>query len=365
MKRAVLALTLALSLCLTGCAGMLERSYSSSTAHVDKPAVAEDPSVLRVEDYRQLVSAVLYLVSRREEQGVIQLRDYDGPVEADLAAACAEVADQDPLGAYCVDRIEHEYTQVVSYYQATVSIRYRRTQEQMESIVSVTGAGAIRDQLQEALARFAPEVVLRVAYCSEDADSIAQLVRQAYCEAPATALGLPQAEVSIYPDSGLERVVEIVLTYPESETVLREKAAAVEEALGELPPPGKESGEAEAAAECARMLRDRAVYDAEADATVYAALVEGRADSEGFALAYTLLCRRRGLACEAVEGTVNGEGRMWNAVTLSGGERLYLDPSAPEGGLYSAQQFYDAGYRWSAQPRQDGDMAQPEDNPAQ
>ena len=49
---------------------MLERSYTSSTAHVDRPTTAEDSSILRVENYRELVSAVLYLVSEGAEESV-------------------------------------------------------------------------------------------------------------------------------------------------------------------------------------------------------------------------------------------------------------------------------------------------------
>ena len=59
MKKRVLALALCGCLALTGCSAMLERSYESTAAHVDKPVTAEDSSVLRVENYQELVSAVL------------------------------------------------------------------------------------------------------------------------------------------------------------------------------------------------------------------------------------------------------------------------------------------------------------------
>ena len=198
MKQRLAAAALALGLLLTGCSAMLERSYTSSAAHVDRPTTAEDPSVLRVENYRELVSAVLYLVSGGAEEGVIQLHDYAGSVENDLTAACLEVATQDPLGAYCVDYIKHEYTRVVSYYQATLNIHYRRTQEQVRSMVRVTGTGAIRTELREALSQFADQVVLRVANFSEDEESIAALIRQTYYDNPAAALGFPEAEISLY-----------------------------------------------------------------------------------------------------------------------------------------------------------------------
>lgn len=346
MKKRSVAAALALSLLLTGCTSMLERSYASSSAHVDRPTTAEDPSVLRVENYRELVSAVLYLVSEGAETGVIQLHDYSGSVESDLPAACLEVATQDPLGAYCVDYIKHEYTRVVSYYQATLDIHYRRTQEQVRSMVRVTGTGAIRTELRQALTRFAPEVVLRVAYFAEDADSIAELIRQTYYDTPAAALGLPEAEISLYPDSGRERVVEILLTYPESADELLRKSEALAEELkhvgeGEPVPDAPEEQTQQALQE----LWTRAAYAPDGGSTAYDALVSGVADDQGMALGFALLDPDS----QVVEGSRGEESRFWNGLEVEG-ETLYLDPSEGTGALYTAQELYDQGYRWPGGP---------------
>ena len=345
MKNRITAVGLALCLgfSASGCASMLERSYSSSTHHVDRPTIAEDPSVLRVEDYRELVSAVLYLVSEGAQTGVIQLYDYSGPVEEDLPAACLEVTAQDPLGAYCVDYIKHEYTRVLSYYQATLDIHYRRTQEQVRSMVRVTGTGAIRTELRQALTRFAPEVVLRVAYFSEDADFIRDLIHQTYYEDPAFALGYPEAEISLYPDSGRERVVEILLTYPESADELLRKSEALARELENA-----EVGEPLSAApaqEALRALWARAAYAPDGGSTAYDALVSGVADDQGMALGFALLAP----GSRVVEGSRRGEPRFWNSLE---GERetLYLDPSEGTGALYTAGELFDQGYRWADGP---------------
>ncbi len=346
MKQRLAAAALALGLLLTGCSAMLERSYTSSAAHVDRPTTAEDPSVLRVENYRELVSAVLYLVSGGAEEGVIQLHDYAGSVENDLTAACLEVATQDPLGAYCVDYIKHEYTRVVSYYQATLNIHYRRTQEQVRSMVRVTGTGAIRTELREALSQFADQVVLRVANFSEDEESIAALIRQTYYDNPAAALGFPEAEISLYPDSGRERVVEILLTYPESADELHRKsetlANRIEELEGELPQPALAALEtpAEKARRGVFRLWTEAVWASDGGSTAYDALVDGAANSEGMALAYALLAGGR-----VVEGTRQDRPHFWIELDLAG-EVLYVDPSEGTGNLCTAREFFEQGYRW-------------------
>ena len=55
MKLRLAPLALVLVVLLSGCAAMLERSYVSSTAHVEYTPLNEDSSVLRAESYRGLV----------------------------------------------------------------------------------------------------------------------------------------------------------------------------------------------------------------------------------------------------------------------------------------------------------------------
>ena len=190
MKKRILALLLAFCLLLSGCASLLERPYTVVEPHTEQPAVGEDPSTLRVESYSELVGAVLYLVSQCQEEGRVQLVDYDGDVEDALNRACLEVAREDPLGAYAVDFIKNDYTRILTTYEANIYISYRRTPEQIRALVNVTGASAIRREMGEALSAFQGELALRVAYFVGDAASIAELVHQAYYDTPAAALGM-------------------------------------------------------------------------------------------------------------------------------------------------------------------------------
>ena len=56
-----------------------------------------------------------------------------------LDEACLEVVQEDPLGAYAVDFIKNDYTTIITTYEATITISYRRTREQINSLVNVTG----------------------------------------------------------------------------------------------------------------------------------------------------------------------------------------------------------------------------------
>ena len=356
MKKKLLCLTLAACLTLSGCSAMLNRSYSSTTPHVDQPATADDPSVLRVENYQELVSAVLYLVSQVREEGVIELYDYTDDVEKDLSAACLEVAKEDPLGAYAVDYIKHAYSRVVSYYRATITVSYRRTPEQIHSIANVTGSSAIRTELQQALSDFAPEAVLRVAYFDQNEDSIAALIRQAYYDTPLAAFGMPESAITIYPDSGSQRVVEIVLTYPDDPETLRKKSAALLEQAQTLAIPLRGNDASTTAYQVIQAVRARAVYNEEGGSTAYDALVDGSADALGMALAYELICQQTGLNCEIVIGTRAGRDFYWNAVTSGAGDALYVDTVYGDGFPHAAQEMVQAGYDWTGAPARADDQ---------
>ena len=341
MKR-LLPLLLACALLLTGCSAMLERSYTAETVHNRAPEAEGDSSILRAEDYQDLVSAVYYFVSQGETAGTIRLYSYSADeVERDLDAACLEVVQEDPLGAYAVDYIKYDCSHIVSYYEATLSISYRRTAEQIASIVSATGSSAIRAELQEALAGFRPELVLRISYFSEGTD-IQALLEQAYYATPAAAFGMPQAEISVYPDEGQQRIVEILLTYPMDTA----QAAALSQELTQraqeladtyLLRPGTDYASAVAA-----LLHSQVTFDPQGAGTAYAALIEERASSEGIALAALLLCRTGGVECQVVRGTLNGEPRFWNQLRVEG-ETLYLDACA-DSGLHTAQEMEERGY---------------------
>ncbi|MFQ8761251.1 MAG: hypothetical protein ACLSAF_19240 [Intestinimonas sp.] len=148
MKKRLLALCLCLSLSLTGCAADAGAGLSVGHAHARLPAAADDSTTVWVETYPELVDAIFSLVSEHRESGVIRLRNWEGNVRQNLSDACDEVSHDDPLGAYAVDRIKPEFVRIATYYEATVSIDYRRTAEQVASVNTVAGSGAIRGELQ-------------------------------------------------------------------------------------------------------------------------------------------------------------------------------------------------------------------------
>ena len=235
MKKQLIALAAAAAILLSGCSSLLDRDYSYVTAHNTTPTAAEgDPSILRAENYQELVNALVYFVAQGTQEGTVRLYGEWEDVEADLDAACLEVVQEDPLGAYAVEYMKYSVTSVVTYYEADIQPTYRRSREQVDSIVSATGTTAIRNELESALANFASEQVLRISYFNEDENYIRTLCQEAYCATPATALDMPEVEVAIYPDSGQQRIVEILLTYHLDQQELARRSDLVRQAAADM-----------------------------------------------------------------------------------------------------------------------------------
>lgn len=339
---------------------MLDRPYSVVEPHTEYPAAGSEASALKAGTYSELVSDVLYLVSQCRDSGTVQLVDYEGDVEADLNRACLEVANDDPLGAYAVDFIKYDYTRILTAYEVGITISYRRTLEQIRSLVNVTGTSAIRQEVRDALTELRPELVLRVGYFTEDEETIAALVRQTYYE-DSSALGMPELAISLYPDSGTQRVVEIVLTYPYGPETLHqmdvELSAAIWKALLPLHMEPAEPAElVQALLDLPRntIRRNGAPNeDGSPRSTAWDALVGEGADSEGVALAFRLLCAELELNCQVTSGTLDEAPRFWNTLVLDG-ETVQIDMSSQDPQLMSSEDFAGLGYDWPGRPELPG-----------
>ena len=344
MRKWLYALILLLVLPLAGCKAMLERDSSSVEPHTQSLTAKEDPSALQAGNYQELVSAVLYLVTQHTEQGVVRLYNYTGDVEADLTAACLEVVQKDPLGAFAVDYIKHELTRIVSYYEASITVTYRRSAEDMGRITAVTGSSAIKSELGSALSSFSPETIQRISYFAEDDEYLLSLVRQAYYDTPLAAFGMPEVTVSLYPETGIQRIVEIDLTYPAEAENLLEKQAALTEAVNHLLLDDTQTE----AMDLYDLLRSQVFYSTNSDLnTAYTAFVAGIANDEGMALAYKLLCDMVGLTCTVVQGQGEEGPRFWNIVTTSSGSR-HVDCGEGYFGFTDLQLTEVGGYTWDS-----------------
>lgn len=208
------------ALTLTGCVPMLERSYADASPHMQFSDDSENESILRAQTYQGLVSALLYLVGKGEEAGVVRLYQYGsitGTAASDVDRACLEVTQEDPLGAYAVDYIKYDVEQTPAYYQVNVKLAYTRTPEEIARVISVTGSSAVAGELEELLKDRPETVTFRISYftAADSADTLRQAVEEAYAETDADLPPLEDVTVTLYPSVGPQRVAEIGLVWGE------------------------------------------------------------------------------------------------------------------------------------------------------
>lgn len=321
MKRFQLAaLFLALALALSGCGGILVNEYTAETPHVEQHAVSDDDA-LTAENYLSLKNAILSFVEDGVEEGLIRIYDYSGDVEEDLSAATYEVAKTDPLGAYAVDYMTHDCALIVSYYEAHISIKFRRTPEEIAAIQRVTGAYTLEELLQQTMIEGGESLVARLSYFNDQ--DVEEMTRKFYEENPAVIMERPQVSVNVYPDSGYVRIVEIRLEYdrPAEELLeLREAVATNVRAAREYV--RYRSTEAGKLQLLYTYLQERFAYDVgETTTPVYSFLCEGIAGGEGCAKSLQLICDEMGLECRTVSGNRGGEPHDWNIVCVDGDYR--------------------------------------------
>ncbi|MBS6532286.1 MAG: hypothetical protein KH338_01475 [Oscillospiraceae bacterium] len=343
MKGKILSGALAAALMLTGCASLLNREYGSVEPHSATLVSDGDANTLRAESYQDVVNGLIYFINQGAESGSIRFEGEEPDVRALLDEACLEVVQEDPLGAYAVEYIKYNVAPIVGSYEADVHITYRRSREQVAAITDATGASAIRSELSEALAAFSPEVVLRISYFEEDEAYLRQLVREAYLSDPASALGMPEAEIAMYPASGPRRIVEILLAYPKPREILESQRNSLRREAERLA--GQSIG-LEDGKRLEQLSGLAGKYDQGGGSTAYDALLGSGADSQGLALSFALLCAHAELNCMVVDGQLNGTAHQWNVVETVNGWR-HVDLT--QGGslrFWTDGELTGAGYTW-------------------
>lgn len=320
MKRFISTLALcalALSL-LCGCASVFDRSYLSVTDHQEQATAEDDSSILQAETYADLVSCVQRFVSLGQSTGTVHLYKYTDDVDEALEQACNEVLTEDPLGAYALEQIDYSSNRIVSYYECTFTFTYRRTLEEMDAITTIYGYGSIRDLIQSQMSQFISSFAFRTISFYADRTTLYNLAQEAYYASPETALGYPELSISIYPNSGGDsRIVELTFHYSQSQEELQWQAQEVEHAV-EAAAQWNADDPSASLWQLYTDLLQRTTLDANGSASVYSALCQGRANSEGLAQAFVLLCQRSGIPCQLVQGTLDGRSHCWNLITIGG-----------------------------------------------
>ena len=206
------------ALLLTGCTPLLEREYSTTEPHSSKFWESEAAGTLRAENYQDIVNDLLLLIGQHTEAATIRLYNFEDDVSvADtLERAAVEIQEQTPLGAYAVSYITTFSQAQRGYYEIAVKIGYRRSAEQIQSVVNATRPEAVSSLLEAALNDGRTELAVRIGYWGQDGQSgIESAVAQVREEWGLTEK-MPWL-VNYYPEEGPVGLVEFLLEPSEGE----------------------------------------------------------------------------------------------------------------------------------------------------
>lgn len=213
MKRKAGVLAALAALCLlTGCASLLERQYSTVEPHSSTFWESEAAGTLRAESYQDVVNDVLLLIGQHTESATIRLYNFtdDMAVAETLEQATTEIQQETPMGAYAVEYITSTSRAQRGYYEISVQISYRRTEQQVQAVVNATSTEALPSLLDAALEAGKSELAVRIGYWREEEDpalveTVVSQIREKHglTESPAWT-------VTYYPASGPVGLIEFV-----------------------------------------------------------------------------------------------------------------------------------------------------------
>ena len=318
MRRKILALLAVACLLLSGCTDWTDGSYTSIKPHTERQQQIANQNV-SVATYQQLRSALIEMVESGNQSLLINVANMNqDSVEADMERVLQYITKVNPIGVYAVEKISYELGTSGGQPALSVTVEYNHNRAEILRIKQAKGRQEANEILYDALEGFETGVVMRVSqYQTTD---YAQLVQNYAEEHPELIMEVPQVTVTTYPESGNDRVVEIIFTYQSSREALRTMQTRVRYLFtsAELYVIGNDADH-EKYVQLYSFLMERNDYRIETSITPsYSLLVHGVGDSKAFALVYAAMCRKADLECMVVSGTCNGEPLFWNIICDDG-----------------------------------------------
>ena len=318
MRRYALTMILLFSILLGGCESWMNGSYLSVKPHQEQDSRPGNGSS-EVASYLELRDALSDLVAGGIQKGVIYITGFEeATIRSYMDNAIRYVRTNTALGAYAVDKISYDLGTNSGKQAAAVEITYIHNRSEILRIKSAEDMDAAVDMITSALEKCDASVVLRVR---EFADKDFTQLVQDYMDAhPESCMEMPQVTAAVYPDSGVERVIEVTFTYQTSREALR----AMQERVRPVFASARlyVSGDAPVQQKYAQLysfLMERYDYTVETSITPsYSLLCHGVGDSRAFAVTYAAMCTQAELECWVVSGTRAGEPWFWNIICDDG-----------------------------------------------
>ena len=356
MKRTAIILLLIVCLTLSGCGPWLSREYLWEQEHLIPSAPDSGQNVV-VADYGQLVKVLTDFIERGTELFSVSVAQYDRTVlERDVDQAVASVRATNPIAAYAVSDVTCRIGTVAGETVLVVQVDYLHDHTEISNILTVSDNEAAKVAIGNAMNECSSGIVLRVeSFVEEDFMVAAELYAMQY---PQYVMETPQISVTVYPESGTNRVLVIRFNYANSRDVLRDMQSQVLTVFdASVNMVSLATSQKEKYQQMYVLMMERfQKYTIETSVTpAYSLLLHGVGDARAFAILYAAMCHEAQLECYVVTGTKGGKQWYWNIVNIDGVYyHVDLLRSKGDGTLrLMTDQIINEGYVWdfSAYPK--------------
>ena len=323
---------------LCACANILEGDTVSDKPHIDTSVPSSQPDTIEVSSYDELQSLIMEMIREHRGSAVFGLSAFDdSDVAASVERICKSIAFDSAFGEYCVYYINSEVSQIVSRYEAKVTVNYRHTKSEIDGVVTTYSQRYLRSALLETLEKRSDYITFLTNMNMVTEDYIADTIEELYISNPLTIVTLPKAAVNTFSGNGEgDRVIEISLDYVFTESLLDSMSRSINSAVDQIVDTVAEDTDALMLLSLCEKLIAHSDFDIDSAAdpnfterdvaaTAFGALANRSATSEGFALAYKALCDKLGLDCRVVPGRFNNAPHYWNIVYIDG-DYYHVDP---------------------------------------
>lgn len=315
MKKCI-AVLLVICLLLSGCSSMFGGSYVSINPHLEEDQL-DRQEFLQVRSYEGLLSALAAQIEVGAETVTLSVSGFSEEwITNSMDAAIRNITANHPLGVYAVESITYEQGTTGGVSAVAVTITYNSNRAELLRLKRAKGMEQAQSIVTAALDQCEAGVVFLVEGY-EQTDFIQMIENHADAH-PESVMELPAVTVSMFPQSGDDRLVELRFEYQTSRDTLRGMQTTVAPvfASARLYVSGDAPAEEKYSQLCSFLI-ERYQYQIETSKTpTYSLLRYGVGDSKAFAVVYASMCRQAGLECQVVSGTWAGESRFWNIICV-------------------------------------------------
>lgn len=326
MKRIAVVGALVCLLCfgLSGCDLWMSGEYLSIEPHYAQ-LQHNKQEVISIDSYPQLRNELSELVEYGIEEAILSLDSfYTTTADFYVGTAIEHVMNNTAIGAYAVESIDYEIGTNRGQQVVAVNIKYIHSRSDILRMQKAQTDAQMEQIIVRALADMDPFVTIYTEDYSEL--DVKALVENYAGENPDQIIEMPTVTTNVYPDSGVERVIEVSFTYTIGAQQLQKMRQQVQAVFTSAELYVEETPDVMGIYTMLySFLMERDKYTVQSSVTpAYSLLLSGQGDSKAFADVYAAMCRRAGLDCRTISGMRDGVPWSWNIARFRG-EYFHVD----------------------------------------